>query len=204
VIDRTVFEYPRSPYLRLLGHLGCERAVFENGPSADALLFSTLGMNAPKIALNVELGDSANLEARDCGCVLGSMGLRTHISEIRSFEKLSTEGTTFWRGNVPRILETTLPARFGGSAIDYQVVEEEAVDGAAHLVLRIRPAVGAVVEATVRATLLQELARGGVVDEYQAALIGRAESIVIRRLPPLHTRVGKVLPFQIDRPASRV
>jgi len=37
-----------------------ERPVFEGGPLVDALLFTTLGTDAPKIALNVELGDSAH------------------------------------------------------------------------------------------------------------------------------------------------
>ena len=176
-----------------------ERAVFEGGPRVDALLFTTLSPHAPKMALNVELGDSARVERRACGCSLGALGLTTHLSGIRSFEKLSSEGTTFARSNLLQILEEILPARFGGSAVDYQMVEEEGTDGSALLVLRVHPRVGEPDEGALRATLLQELGRGGMVDEYQVELLRRAASIVVRRLPPLTTQAGKVLPFHLAR-----
>jgi len=176
-----------------------ERAIFEGGPHVDALLFSTLGPHAPKIALNVELGDSARLERRACGCSLGALGLTTHLAGIRSFEKLSSEGTSFARSNLIQILEEVLPARFGGSAVDYQVVEEEGPDGSTLLVLRVHPRVGEADEEALRAALLRELGRGGLVDEYQVELLRRSSSIVVRRLPPLTTRAGKVLPFHLAR-----
>jgi len=176
-----------------------EREVVEGGPYVDALLFSTLSPDAPKIALNVELGDSARVERRECRCSLGALGLTTHLSEIRSFEKLSSEGTSFARSNLVQILEETLPSRFGGSAVDYQVVEEEGQDGSAVLVLRVHPRVGDADAEALRAVLFEELGRGGIVDQYQVALLRRAASIVVRRLPPLTTRAGKVLPFHLTR-----
>jgi hypothetical protein len=69
-------------------------------------------------------------------------------------------------------------------------------------VLRVHPSVGAVDAEAVRAALLQELARGGMVDEYQARLIERAWSLVVRRLPPVVTPAGKVLPFHLARVSS--
>jgi hypothetical protein len=180
------------------------RPLFENGPEIDALTFTTLIDRSQKIALNVELGEMGRLEERACGCALGELGLRTHISEVRSFEKLSTEGTSFARTSVVRILEEVLPVRFGGTAVDYQVVEEEAADGTPVLVLRVHPGIGALDEAAVRATLLMELARESIVDEHHARLIARAESIVVERLVPLATGAGKVLPFQIQRFARGV
>jgi hypothetical protein len=178
------------------------RPVFEHGPGVDALLLTTLSPHAPKIALNAEPGDSARIEQRQCGCLLGEIGLTTHLSDLRSFEKLSSEGTSFARGNVLQILEEVLPARFGGSALDYQLVEEEAPSGAMLLILRVHPRVGPLDEAAVRAVLLQELGRGGMVDRYQASLVKRARSIVVRRLAPLSTRAGKVLPFHLARAAG--
>jgi hypothetical protein len=127
--------------------------------------------------------------------------LRTHLSQIRSFEKLSPEGTTFARSNVLQILEEVLPSRFGGTALDYQLVEEEASDSATLLVLRISPRVGPVDEDVVRATLLKELSYGSFIDRYQASLIQHADSIVVQRREPLATRAGKVLPFQLRRHA---
>ena len=176
-----------------------ERPVFENGPLVDALLLTTLSPNAAKVGLNLELGDSARITERACGCPLEEIGLRTHMSGIRSFEKLSSEGTSFARDDVLRILEEVLPARFGGTALDYQVVEEEAADGSNQLILRIHPDVGPLDEDAVRAGLIEALGSGSLVDEYQAHLIQRAQSIVVRRLVPLATPAGKVLPFHLVR-----
>jgi hypothetical protein len=177
------------------------RELGDGGPMVDALLLTSLSPSTPKIALNAELGDSATIEQRACGCALGAIGLRTHLSDIRSFEKLSSEGTTFARSNLLQILEEILPARFGGSTLDYQLVEEEGPDAATLLILRVNPTVGAIDEREVRATLLAELARGGMADTYQARLIERAESVIVRRLPPVATTAGKVLPYHLARNA---
>ena len=174
-----------------------ERAVFEGGPTVRALLMTTLTPNNPKVILNTEPGESARIEERECGCALGELGLRTHLSEIRSFEKLSSEGTTFARGNVLQILETVLPERFGGTALDYQLAEEEGADGATLLVLRVHPALGPLDEGALRTAFLTELGRDSLADAYQATLIRRAERLVVRRLAPLTTPGGKVLPFQL-------
>ena len=180
------------------------RRLFAGAPAVDALLLTSLSPAAAKVALNVELGDSARIEEKDCGCLLGELGLRTHLSEIRSFEKLSTEGTSFACSNVVEILEELLPARFGGSALDYQLVEEElAASGATRLSLRVHPAVGSLDEAAVRSTLLAALGRGGIVDTYQANLIRHAGSIVVVRRTPLATPAGKVLPFHLARRTGR-
>ena len=181
-----------------------ERAVFENGPTVRALLMTALTPNNPKVILNTEPGESARIEERECGCAMGAIGLRTHLSDIRSFEKLSSEGSTFARGNVLQILETTLPERFGGTALDYQLAEEEGAAGATLLVLRVHPALGPLDEGSLRATLLTELGRDSLADSYQAALIRRAEGLVVRRLAPLTTRGGKVLPFQLASAGAEV
>ena len=176
------------------------RPIFQDGPQIDSLHFTTLSPNHTKIALNVEMGDAGRIEERACGCPLGDLGLTTHISALRSFEKLSTEGTTFARGNLLRILEEILPARFGGSAVDYQLVEEEGPDGTARLVMRIDPAVGPVDEPAVRAAFLDGLTSGGIVETYQARLLDRARVLVVQRRRPIATGAGKVLPFHLNRP----
>ncbi len=176
-----------------------ERQVTHGGPTVNALLFSTLMETAPKICLNTELGDYARVEQRACGCRLGGLGLTTHLSEIRSFEKLSGEGVTFARSNLLHILEGALPAQFGGSSVDYQLLEEEAADSAMRLVLRVSPAVGEVDEGALRSALLAELGRGGIVDQHHAELLRRAGAVTISRQRPLATRVGKILPFQLAK-----
>jgi len=176
-----------------------QRLVTEHGPMVRALLLTTLTDRAGKICLNAEPGDYACLERRACGCHLGELGLTTHLTEIRSFEKLSSEGVTFVRSALLRVLEEVLPARFGGSPLDYQLVETEGADTLARLVLHVSPSVGPVDEAAIRATFLSELGAGGIVDRSQADLLARAGSVVVRRAPPLATAAGKILPFHLVR-----
>jgi hypothetical protein len=176
------------------------RAASVGGPIVDALLFTTLSPGAGKIAINTETGDYAYAEERACGCPLGALGLSTHLSGIRSFEKVTGEGTSFVRSNLERVLEDVLPARFGGTSVDYQLAEEETVDGMTRLVLRVRPSVGSLDEALLRTTLLDAMGRGGLVDRYHAGLLRQAGSITIRREAPVATRAGKVLPFQLGLP----
>ncbi len=175
------------------------RATVPGGPAVDALLFSTLTPSAQKIALNTELGDEAVVEERDCDCLLGSLGLRTHLSEIRSFGKLTGEGVTFARSNLEQFVEVILPARFGGTSMDYQITEEENASGTARLVLRVHPTVGPLDEAAARAALLAYLRQAGPVEQYQAALWEQAGTIEVRREPPNASCVGKVPPVRVVR-----
>jgi hypothetical protein len=173
------------------------RAAVDGGPIVDAVLVTSLAETTGKIHLNTESGDYARLEERDCGCLLGSLGMQAHLSEIRSFEKLTGEGVTFACSNLEQILEQVLPARFGGTGLDYQVAEEESVNGAIRLIVRVSPSVGEVDASEVRATVLAELGRDDATGQYQAAMLQTSGSIEIRREPPVLTSVGKVLPFQL-------
>ena len=178
------------------------RRVLPDGPEVDALLVTTLSGWAPKIALNAELGDYASIEDRACGCPLGTLGLRTHLSEVRSFEKITGEGVSFARTDLQQILEDTLPARFGGTNLDYQLAEHEAPDGARRIVVRVHPSVGHVDEAALRETILETLSQDGLVETHQAGLWRGAGSIEVQREAPVATQAGKVLPFQVLRHVS--
>lgn len=175
------------------------RPIGEHGPTVDALALTSLGLLSPKVLLNAETGDYAAVETRDCGCALGTLGMRTHLSDVRSFEKLTGEGMTFVRSNLVRIVEEILPDQFGGTSADFQLVEHEAPDGLARLALRVAPSVGAVDEAELRATLFRALAQDGDLERYMSSFWQRAQTLVIERKPPIVTRAGKVLPFQLSR-----
>jgi phenylacetate-coenzyme A ligase PaaK-like adenylate-forming protein len=175
------------------------RELDASGAEIDALMVTTLSDHAPKTFLNVETGEFGELERRDCDCELGAIGLRTHLSYIRSFEKLTGEGMTFTRTNLAHVVETVLPARFGGTSIDYQVLEEERPGGLPRLVLRVNPSVGALDEAAARTAFLETLAQEGDLERYMAAFWKRANTIEIERQAPFATPAGKILPFQIVR-----
>lgn len=169
----------------------------------DALLVTTIDSFAPKVAINLEAGDSAKLGTRDCGCPLASLGLRSHIREIRSFEKLTGEGVTFARADLESLVEVRLPALFGGTVLDYQM-EEESAGGLTRLVVRASPTLGSINEAALRATVLGSLARAGAAAAYGAAIWRDAGTIEVRREVPRATHAGEVLPLMVANGRQRV
>ena len=176
-----------------------ERPAVPGGPLIDATLVTSLSPVTAKVALNLEIGDYARLETRDCGCLLGKLGMRTHLSEIRSFEKLTSEGVTFARFNLQRILEEAMPRRFGGSGLDYQLAELEGDDGSTRFVLRVSPIIGEIDEAVVSAAFLEELGGNGPVDRHHAEMLRRVGAVLVRREAPVATTAGKVLPLDLLR-----
>ncbi len=176
-----------------------QRARTVGGMPVQAMLFTALSEAAPKILLNAETGDHARVETRACGCRLGALGLDTHLSEIASFEKLTGEGMTFARTNLVRVIEETLPARFGGTGLDYQVVEEETPGGATRLALLVSPRLGPLDAGAVREAFLAALSRGGMPERFMAEFWKRAETVEVRREVARSTPGGKVLPFHLAR-----
>jgi hypothetical protein len=172
-------------------------AVIQPGPpgpfAPGSLLLTTLRPATALVLLNVSLGDRASIDRRRCGCPLEGLGWPTHLSNIRSHEKLTAGGMTFLDTDVVRILEEVLPARFGGGPTDYQLVEEEAADGLPGVRILVHPAIGAVRTESVAATFLDALARGSptarvMVEEWRRAGLPRVE-----RRAPLVTGGGKIL-----------
>ena len=81
-----------------------------------------------KILLNVQSDDYGVVEERRCGCH-SKPRLPTHVRGVRSYKKLIGEGVTLVGSDMERVIERVLPARFGGSALDYQLAEEEDARG---------------------------------------------------------------------------
>jgi hypothetical protein len=172
-----------------------QRLLEADGEKVPALHFSSISLPAPKILLNGDLGDYGHLERRGCGCLLGELGVTLHLSHIRSHEKLTSGGVTFEQGGLLRVIEDVLPARFGGTPLDYQLVEEDSPDGTSRLVLVVRPTVGRIDLAAVRAVFLEAVGRGGMVNKYQADLWRRAQTVHVKIGHPRVSGGGKVLPF---------
>ncbi len=160
-------------------------------------LFTSLLSHSPKMLLNTEIGDFGDIEKRECGCPLGALGLTTHLSNIRSFEKLTGEGVTFVGSDLVHILEEVLPARFGGEVTDYQLVEEDDAAGLRSLTLIVHPRIGKVDEDAVIRALLDGLARGGDREHGWSRIWARAGTIRVRRSLPLATARGKILQFHL-------
>jgi hypothetical protein len=65
-----------------------------DGSTVQAFNVTSLLPSTPKILLNAESDDYGILEERACGCPLEKLGFTTHVREIRSYSKLTTEGVT--------------------------------------------------------------------------------------------------------------
>ena len=165
------------------------------GLPAEALFVTGLRPRAPFVFLNVSMGDRGEIEERRCGCAMEKTWGTRHLHHVRSFEKLTGAGMTFADADVVRVLEEILPARFGGSPADYQLVEEEGEDGAPVMRLLVRPDVGPLVEEEVARALIDGLSGGGEGDVRKVMGLAWEQSglLHVERRAPLATASGKIL-----------
>ncbi len=182
--------------LALIQH---QRKVSHADVSVDAFLFTSLLLSAPKILLNVESGDYGVIESRSCGCYFEELGFTDHIYNIRSFDKLTSQGMTFFGSDLIRILEEVMPSRFGGSLIDYQIMEEEDEDGHTRLSVIVSPDVGEINEDEVIKTVLAELSQGPDYRRLMAEVWSQSETLRVKRMRPVITARGKLLPLHIQK-----
>jgi hypothetical protein len=164
-----------------------------SGVEVPTFLFTLLSPAGPKILLNAECDDFGVVETRQCGCPLGDLGLTTHLRRIKSFRKLTTEGVTVLGSHMEQILEEVLPSRFGGSANDYQLLEDEDANGQTHLELLINPSVRIDDESAVTQMVLQELDKVGTGSRVASTIWAQAHAIRVRRAEPLRTARGKLM-----------
>jgi hypothetical protein len=164
-------------------------------PDVEPIFLTTLLPTAPKIMINVESGDTAVRQERDCRCIFSELGLRTHLHTIRSYEKLTAGGMHFLGSVLIRLIEETLPQRVGGDPADYQFVELEH-DAGARVALRVHPRLGMVNENRLRELVAEELAKGGPADKMMANLWRQGSVLEIHRSVPEATAGSKVLPLR--------
>jgi hypothetical protein len=180
-----------------------ERRVPEWGISVGAFYLTSLYTSAPKLMLNVGIDDYGVMETRHCGCPLEDLGYVEHVREIRSYSKMTGDGLTLIDTDLEGILEQVLPARFGGTPLDYQLLEEEDEDGFTRLSLLISPRIEiADAEQPVR-TIIECLHRGNLPEALAAAFWGQAGSLRVRRQEPLWSAGGKFMPLCVAERLKR-
>jgi hypothetical protein len=173
------------------------------GIDVDTFCFTTLLPTAPKMLLNVAIDDCGTVETRHCGCAWESFGFTTHVRDIRSSRKLTGEGVTLLGTDMERILEDVLPSRFGGTPLDYQLLEEEDERGFTRLSVVVSPRVALTDEAAVVDVVLGALRTGDAGAGVTAAIWGQAGSLRVRREEPHATARGKVMPLHVTRRTVR-
>jgi len=173
------------------------RQVPVSGETVNSFHMTSLHPSTPKLLLNVEFDDFGIVEEKVCGCPLGELGLTQHLREIRSFRKLTGEGVTLLGSDMVRILEEVLPRRFGGTPLDYQLVEEEDADGFTRLALRISPGITLPDEGTVVDTFLSAIASVSPGADMARSIWARAGTLTVRRENPHVTSRGKQMPLHV-------
>ena len=164
----------------------------------DSFIFTPLLPSSPKVLINVESDDYGLIERRSCDCLFGQLGFDRHLSNIRSFSKLTGVGMTILGTDMVHILEEVLPRKYGGSATDYQLLEEEDGQGQTRLSLIINPAVGLIDESDIITTLLNELRKSPHPGKLSAGVWSQANAIRIKRMPPI-LQMGKVLTLNLRK-----
>ena len=173
-----------------------------DGSTVEINVYTTLVPTPPRLLINLESDDYGRLERRTCGCLLGELGYDLLFSEIRSYEKLTSEGLTFVGADLERLLEEELPRRFGGHPGDYQFVEYETEAGLPRVELVVSPRIGALDEEEARRAVidfLSHIPRGG--GPY-GELWRQGGTLAVRRAEPKATRAGKIQPLHVERRPS--
>lgn len=167
------------------------------GVTVPAFHLTTLLATTPKIMLNVVSDDYGVMHERACGCLLEQCGFTAHLSEIHSINKLTGEGITLVGSEIVHVLEHELPARFGGSPLDYQLQEQEDAQGFTRLVLRVSPRVEIADEAQAVAAVLRALADASPGGKAMSATLAQAGTVTILRAEPIWTARGKFMPLHL-------
>jgi hypothetical protein len=163
----------------------------------NALLLTGLLDSFPKVLFNTETGDCGELERRTCGCSFEKLGFHWHMRDIYGFDKLTSGGMTFAGSDLIRILEEVLPTRFGGTSLDYQLVEAE-VSGQTRLSLLVNPSLGPIPESLLKGVFLSELGRGSEANRLMSEVWAAGDTLRVERAVPSTTRRGKLLPLHLN------
>jgi hypothetical protein len=175
------------------------RRVPSSELTVEAFHYTSLLPTAPKVLLNVETDDYGVIEHRSCGCPLAALGFTEHLRHVRSFRKLTGEGVTLVGSDMLNILEEVLPARFGGSPLDYQLLEEEDEKGFTRLSLIVSPRVKIEDESTLIQVVLDALGRASVAGQIARTIWKKSGALRVKRMEPICTERGKLMPLYVAR-----
>jgi hypothetical protein len=101
------------------------------------------------------------------------------------------------------VLEEVLPARFGGSPLDYQLLEEEDEQGFTRLCLLVSAKVDIADEANVIEAVLDALGQSSVAADAARAIWSQARTLQVQRKEPIWTERGKLMPLHLNQCLER-
>ena len=168
-----------------------------------AFRITTLTDTVTKLMLNVQVDDYGVVDETPCGCPLEAHGYTVHLRDIRSYSKLVGEGVTLIGNDLVHIVEYVLPERFGGTALDYQLSEEEDEQGLTRLYLLVSPRVSLTDEAQIVDALIEALRASSSAAGVAGTVWRQAQTIRVKRAEPVWTARGKLLPLHVQRLRQR-
>jgi len=164
-----------------------------------AFNLTTLLPTASKVMLNVQMDDYGIVEERHCGCELDTYGYSTHLRQIRSYSKLTGEGVTLIGTEMLHVLEHVLPSRFGGSPLDYQMLEQEDEQGFTRLYVVISPSIVIEREQDVVDVILNALRESSPMADAARTVWQQMQTVQVKRAEPILTGRARLMPLHIER-----
>ena len=183
----------RGSYAVLTGDPGEDGDGDED--EAAPLLLTSFAPITPKILLNTDIGDRGVVGRRECSCLYDQLGCHQTIHRIRSSDKITGYGVTFWVSDVCDVLETSIPTLMGGRVGDYQLVEHESEQGVPRYVLLVNPRVMNGDDDRLLQVFFSELSKRKPYYGFMTSIWAKAQAVTVRRQPALATGRGKTLPF---------
>jgi hypothetical protein len=180
-----------------------ERGVPGTDVRVNALNITSLLLTTPQILLNAEVDDYGIVEDRACGCPLQRFGYQRHVRDIHSYRKLTGEGVTLVGGDMIDIMERVLPAKFGGSPLDYQLMEEEDERGFTRLTLIVSPRVQIQSESVVIDEVMHALRASSLMADTARSIWVQAGTMRVQRREPIWTGRGKLMPLHLARRSAK-
>jgi hypothetical protein len=177
-------------------------ALEGTGTTVHAFNLTSLEESSPKVMLNYQIDDDGVVEERNCGCPLHAAGYTTSLHTVRSYSKLLVEAVTLIGTEIQRILEEALPARFGGSPLDYQLMEREDADGVTRLNLLISPRLSIPDEQEAVRVFLGALRTSSPLGDAGGSVWEQAGTLRVVRQEPVLTSRGKMMPLYHRRSVS--
>ena len=169
------------------------------GADVDAFNLTSLVDASPKVMLNYQIDDYGSIGRRDCGCPLHAAGFTTSIQGVRSYSKLLGESVTLMGSEVQRVLEDVLPNRFGGTVLDYQLLEREDAQGLTRVFLIVSPRIPLTDEQEPARVLLEAFRASGARGDSAGSIWQQAGTLRVLRQEPAVTSRGKQLPLHRER-----
>lgn len=187
-------------YTDRLALIQCNRTSRIGNQNVNSFLFSTLSCTTGKILFNTELGDFGKMEVKSCDCLFGQIGMNVHVSEVRSFDKLTGEGMTLL-GSVLDEVIGSLVEKAGGGPDDYQFWENQDEEGLMKLTIAISPHIPQLDEKRFEEAILEKLRKGNQGSMIASQFWKQANTIQVIRANPEISRGFKMLPI-IKQPGA--